>query len=99
MRHVDASQIGKRERRKAQVLSQRLERRLSSYVLAASAAGLGFLGNPEHAKANSIVYESVNETLSGPGTISLSLGSDLFRLIAYQSGTCQPFPRSCFYAP
>lgn len=68
--------------RKVRFLPEVLERRLTSYALAASAAGMALLATAQPAKANSIVYETLNQTLAAPGSLSFSLGDDTFTFVA-----------------
>lgn len=74
----DFSASAQRHTRKVRSLPAELERRLSSYAVAASAAGVVMLATVQPAKANSIVYETVNATLTTPGSLSFSLNGARF---------------------
>jgi hypothetical protein len=63
------------QRRSATQLSGRLNRHLSQYTLAASAAGLGALALAQPADAK-IIYTSANTSLNFPGNYKLDLNHD-----------------------
>jgi hypothetical protein len=74
--------------RKTRRLSDLLDKRLGAYVLSAGAGGVCMLALASPAEADSIVYTTPNQLLSGAGSLSFSLGSDTFTF------TNSPFRRS-----
>lgn len=68
-------------------LSTKLERRLSTYVAVASAAGLGMMGAPQLIQAE-VVYTATNVSIEGHGNIDLNNdGIPDFEILARECGS------------